>query len=115
MQAFDNFHRDSDMAKSGFGRTRYTVGIDGNHAEIVKTYEAAYFQVIDYTGVGHGHPDIGIAFGRHIYRLREIKLPDEELSDAQITFWNNWRGPPLQIIRSIDEALHDIAQLGMRR
>ena len=111
MAAFDQLHGDAMSKPSGFGRTRYTAGVDANHAEIVKTYESAYFQVIDYTRVGGGHPDIGINFGRRVSRLREIKLPGEELSDVQVTFWNNWRGAPLKIIRSIEEALEDIQAL----
>ncbi len=105
-----------DVSKSIGSRNRYTAGVDANHAEIVKVYEQAYFQVIDYTRIGRGHPDIGIAFGRHLFRLREIKLPGEGLSDEQSTFWTNWRGPPLKIVSSIEEVMVDIRELmGPRR
>jgi hypothetical protein len=110
MAAFDQLHGDP-MGKSGFNRTKYSVGRDANHDEIVKVYESAYIQVIDYTRVGSGHPDIGIVNKLFGQRLREIKMPGEDLESNQKTWWANWRGPPLKIIHSRDEALADLAEL----
>lgn len=100
------------MSKSsGFGRTRHTVGLDANHQEIVMAYQSLYVQVIDYTMVGHGHPDIGIVGRQFGMRLREIKLPGATLELNQELFWKNWRGPRLKIITTPDEAYDDVAEL----
>lgn len=110
MAAFDQLHGDP-MSKSGFNRTKYSVGRDANHDEIVNVYEAAFFQVIDYTRVGSGHPDIGVSWQKRGFRLREIKMPGEPLEANQLTWWDNWRGPALKIISSVEEALADITDL----
>jgi hypothetical protein len=110
--AFHNFYSEPDMKKSsGFGRTRHTVGLDANHAEIVAAYESLYIQVIDYTMVGAGHPDIGIVGRQFGQRLREIKVPGAALEANQETFWKNWRGYTLKIITTVDEAYDDVHEL----
>jgi hypothetical protein len=111
LAAFNNFYSEPDMSKSIGSRNRYTVGLDANHAEIVKAYESLYVQVIDYTMVGSGHPDIGLASRMFGQRLREIKIPGGSLDPAQVTFWKNWRGPELKIITSVEEAVADVAAL----
>jgi hypothetical protein len=113
MAAFDQLHGDP-MSNSIGSRNRYTVGRDANHAEIVAAYESVYVQVIDYTMVGSGHPDIGIVSRKFGMRLREIKMPGEDLMPNQATFFLTWRGPALKIIRTVDEAYADVAALNFR-
>jgi hypothetical protein len=113
MAAYHQLHGEP-MSKSIGTRNRYTVGRDANHEQIVAAYEAQYTQVIDYTMVGHGHPDIGIVGRGFGMRLREIKMPGEDLMENQSTFFANWRGPPIKIIRTVEDAYADIAELNRR-
>jgi len=89
-------------------RASYTVGVDQNHAQIAQVYKSAYFTVIDYTRMGGGHPDVGIAFGHRIHVLREFKIPGEDLSAVQKHFAALYRGPKILVIHGPEEALADI-------
>lgn len=80
---------------------------DANHAEIVKRYEQQYCNVIDLSKVGFGCPDILIALGRRCF-LREIKTEDGELEPSQIRFASVWRGPKIEVIRTLDEVDLDV-------
>jgi hypothetical protein len=86
---------------------------DANQAEIVKAYESVYAGVIDMHEVGFGFPDVLIHLSGWC-GLREIKTADGELNDAQKRFMRDWKGPKIEIIRSVDDVIADVTRIRKR-
>lgn len=82
---------------------------DGNHKVITQALEDAGYQVIDTSGVGPnaipGWPDIEVVTKTTCIGVKiEIKMPGEELSEAEEKFHAKYTGP-LGIAYSADEAI----------
>lgn len=85
-------------------RNPYAKQVDANQPEIKEVFLKHGFSVFDTKNVGQGFPDL--ILGRRGYTwLAEIKMPKGELNERQIKFHNEWKGCPIAIIRSVEEAL----------
>jgi Holliday junction resolvase len=77
---------------------------DANHREIALALKAAGCFVFDAARVGGGFPDLVVGRNRQTFLL-EIKAPHGNRTPTQIEFHARWRGGPLHVVRSVEEAL----------
>lgn len=77
--------------------------VDGNQAEIVQALRKAGATVYCAHAVGHGFPDLVIAFRERVL-LAEVKMPKGKLTSAERKWHAEWP-IPVPILRSIDDAL----------
>lgn len=75
---------------------------DANERLIVEALRAAGASVEFLSG--KGAPDLLVAKGRYMY-VMEVKGPKGELTQDQIKWRANWRGPIPHTVRSVDDAL----------
>lgn len=87
--------------------TAYRVATDHNQAEIVAALRDAGHQVVTLHGVGGGFPDLIVARGGRCW-LVEVKTRGGRLTPAQVKFFEQWQGPPIRIVRTVDEALEAV-------
>lgn len=66
--------------------------------------------VFDAADVGGGFPDLVVGYKGRTY-LFEVKGPQGRMSESQETFRGRWRGGPLIVVKTREEAL---AVLGIR-
>lgn len=90
------------------------VNRDRNHAEIVRALESLGCSVRDTAAVGGGFPDLVVGMmGRNF--LVEVKNPDTTygksgLNEAQTVFAEQWRGHPVSVISTVQEAVSWVNQ-----
>jgi hypothetical protein len=89
---------------------------DANHAPIVRALEGIGCTVLDLSSVGGGCPDVAVGRGGVTYLL-EIKRPlgprggsheHQTLKPHQAEWHARWRGGPVCVVRSVDEALRAV-------
>lgn len=83
---------------------------DTNHRSIAAGLRAAGCSVCDMAAVGDGFPDLVVGRGGRTYLL-EIKAEAGRPTEAQIDFIAHWRGGPLSVVRSLDEALRIVGAM----
>jgi Holliday junction resolvase len=86
---------------------------DANHNEIVKILEAGGVVVKDMSTQGRGFPDI-LAWHLDAWYLIEIKNPKTDygrkgLNKNQVDFLKDWKGGPVFIMRTNEEANNFVA------
>lgn len=86
---------------------------DANHADVTQWYEQMFCNVIDYSHVGFGHPDLGIACAGR-FELSEVKTEDGELNAAQKRFHRDWRGPKIPIVRTREDVIAHVQDIRRR-
>lgn len=79
---------------------------DRNAVEIVSALRAAGCTVrfIEFQHQQAGCPDLLVGRAGQMWLL-EVKVKGGRLSDAQKRFAAEWQGPPIAVVRTIDEAL----------
>jgi hypothetical protein len=77
---------------------------DGNHTEIVRALRAAGISVQETHRVGSGFPDLVWGF-RQVTGLLELKMPGAELEAHQSDWHAAWRGSPVLVARTPEEAV----------
>ena len=83
---------------------------DANQTEIVNALRAIGCSVAITSGAGNGLPDLIVGF-RGVNLLLELKdgnkVPSaKKLTEAEQYFVSNWKGHPVQIIESPEEAVN---------
>lgn len=83
---------------------RRAAKVDDTQGDIVDALRKGGASVQILSAVGKGCPDllVGAAFRNW---LVEVKSEGGELTDDQVTFVTEWRGQPVAIIRSAEEAI----------
>lgn len=88
---------------------------DGNHSEVVGALRACGASVHAIESVEAGLPDLLVGlFG--LTELVEVKdgskaKSAQRLSDAQVRWHTSWRGRPVTVVRSVDDALALVAKM----
>lgn len=91
---------------------RYFAQRDGNERPIIEALEAQGFHVAQISGVGV--PDLLVSkqfastwpgCATRLCWLVEVKMPKGKYKPAQIAFQEQWQGPPIITLRSVDDAL----------
>lgn len=91
---------------------RRAARVDANHREVVRALESTGCYVQSLAAVGCGVPDILV--GRAgVMVLMEIKdgrkaPSDRRLTADQVRWHAEWRGPPVCVVLSVDDALRAI-------
>jgi hypothetical protein len=82
---------------------------DNNQAEIVRTLKAVGATVLDLSMVGGGCPDLLVGFCGEDHKI-EIKNPDArgKLRTSQIIFQEFWKGKPVKVVETPEQALNAI-------
>ena len=75
---------------------------DGNEAAIVDALRAQGFNVERMSGVGL--PDLLLSKGGQMW-VAEVKMPKGRFKPAQVAFKARWTGPPILVLRTIEDAL----------
>lgn len=93
----------------------HRISRDANHALIVRTLEAVGCSVLDLSAVGGGCPDLCVGY-RGVTHLFEIKSSaagrdrhNRKDQQHQADWHTAWRGRPVVIVRSEDDALLALA------
>lgn len=85
---------------------------DSNHALIVETIKKLGGAVLDLSQLGRGVPDLAVLTRAGI-QLVEIKSPNcqygKDLSESQKKWADDWRGTPVYIVRTLDDAINLIS------
>lgn len=95
---------------------RYAARTDGNSSEIVSTLRALGAEWFDMSRVAQwipGFPD-GMAVIMGQTYLVELKQPNGRLTEDQISFMTAWRGQPIAILKSAQEAAAWVQQVRKR-
>ena len=88
----------------------YARKVDGNQQAIVTALRQVGASVIHLHTVGHGCPDLLVGY-RGVNHLIEIKADNGRMTQAQLALHGAWRGAPVIIVRSVDEALQAIGAI----
>lgn len=93
---------------------------DRNQAEIIAALRGAGATVVDLSATGGGVPDLLVGRGRVTFLL-EVKRPERSANESrpatvarQQRFRDTWRGGPVRVVRSVDEALAVVLGLTLR-
>lgn len=86
---------------------RYAAKVDANQAEIVDALRQVGASVYPTFRVGHGFPDIVCGFGNQTFFL-EVKTEQGKLTPDEAEFIDDWRGRPVAIVRTPEDALRAI-------
>lgn len=94
---------------------RRAAAVDGNQPDIVRALRAVGATVQHIHQVGHGCPDLLVGYRRQTFLL-EVKDPTKPPSKQALTedetAWHAiWRGLPVSIVHSPEEALKAIGAL----
>lgn len=76
---------------------------DSTHAEIRDELRALGASVVDLGDVGRNIPDLLVGFCDRDYKV-EAKSAKGEQSDGQSEFARTWRGSPVVVLRSREQA-----------
>lgn len=82
------------MKRQAFAKRR-----DANEAGIVKVMRGMGATVMFLDNF-----DLLVGFQGRDYKI-EVKMPKGKLEPSQVDLIKNWRGTPLHIVRSVDEAI----------
>lgn len=88
---------------------RYAARRDTNHAEIRDGLRECGFTVFDAGSVGGDLPDL-ICGAHGTTFLFEVKSAGGKVSDGQSRFAENWRGGPVHVVYTLEQALGHIAR-----
>lgn len=92
------------VAPVGVNMPRYAARRDTTHADIRDGLRKAGFSVFDAGGVGGDFPDLVV--GAHGFTFMfEAKSPNGKPSDGQSRFAADWRGGPIAVVYSLEQAL----------
>jgi hypothetical protein len=103
--------------RAGFAAVRakalYGLKKDANHNEVVRTLKKCGIATMDTSGLGCGFPDLIVTVKGQIH-LVDIKNPNTSygrrgLNDLQKEFADNWQGPPIYLIYSMDDVASLVA------
>ena len=87
---------------------KYARNVDLNQSEIVRGLRDLDFQVVLMHTVGGGFPDIICCRGGEAFFV-EIKGKRGKLNALQRRFHQEWRGPPIIVVRSLPEAIEALS------
>ena len=76
---------------------------DASHPEIQRELEQLGASVVDTSKLGDDFPDMVVGFCRQTF-LIEAKSAKGDLSDGQSEFARDWRGSPVVVLRSREQA-----------
>jgi Holliday junction resolvase len=85
------------------GNARLNARRDANERPIIDALKAQGFHVTRINGTGV--PDLLISKRPDFVRLVEVKMPKGRYEKAQLAFREQWQGPPIITLRSVDDAL----------
>jgi hypothetical protein len=80
---------------------------DGNQAEIVAALRRIGVSVTETHRVGGGFPDLVVGY-RGATGLLELKLPGRDLEPHQRDWHAAWRGAPVLVARTVEEAIAEL-------
>jgi len=83
---------------------------DSNHDELVQVYESLHCGVIDTHEMGFGFPDLLLHFSGYCAPV-EVKSDDGVLQPSQIRFMRDWKGPPIEIVRNLDDVAAHVQRI----
>lgn len=88
---------------------RFAKKTDANHAEIRDGLRALGWDVYDFSGIGGGLPDLGVALVPGVPHFIEIKDGDKPLSAQKLTKkqeeWHSFAWQMTSRVTSLDEAI----------
>ncbi len=91
---------------------------DENQADIIGAYLALGCSVVDAHAIGGGFPDlvVGVAapYGR-VTELVEVKTATGRLEQSQERFIRDWRGSPVVVVRSREDAAAHVQSVRRRK
>lgn len=90
------------MSPSRHGAGRFNAKRDANEPIVVQALEAQGFNVVRISG--RGVPDLVITKGGQAW-FCEVKMPKGKLNAHQQQFKARWTGPPILVLRTIEDAL----------
>jgi hypothetical protein len=91
---------------------RRRAAVDANQPEIVSALRHAGAQVIHIHTVGKGCPDLIVAHRgtTYLFEVKDGSKPPSRraLTEDEFALHTTWRGGPLVVVSSVDEALEAI-------
>jgi hypothetical protein len=83
---------------------------DANHGEIAEAFTSVGCAVADTSAAGFGFPDIVLGLIGQTH-LVEVKDTDGRLSASQQRFMRDWRGGPILVVQTVDEAIAHVQRI----
>ncbi len=90
--------------------------VDGSHRRVVEAFEFAGCSVAVIQSPKAGLPDlvIGVSGATHLIEVKNpTTLKKDALKPKQVAFAEKWRGSPIHVVRSQQEAWELVALLRM--
>lgn len=86
---------------------------DANQSAIVAVLREVGATVVDLSAVGKGCPDLLVGFRgvSYLLEVKNVKGRNKTTADQDV-FYAWWRGAPVTIVRTADEALQAIGATG---
>ncbi len=89
---------------------------DSNHGSVVNAFQCAGATWLNIEGSTPGAPDGALGVSGHTYLVEiknDTKLKKDQPKPAQVAFAQKWRGSPVHLVRSPQEAWQLVALLRM--
>jgi hypothetical protein len=85
---------------------------DANQASIIAVLREVGATVVDLSAVGKGVPDLLVGFrgATYLLEVKNVKGKNKTTPDQDV-FYAWWRGGPVHIVRTADEALSAIGAI----
>lgn len=91
---------------------RRAANVDANHRAIVEALRDVGCSVASLAGVGDGAPDLLVGIRKETFLLEVkdgTKKPSaQRLRESQAMWHAEWKGRPVIVVRSVDEALRAV-------
>lgn len=88
---------------------RLRARVDNNHKQIVEALRKCGFSVVSLHQVGKGVPDLLVGKGGSTW-IVELKSKGGKLGDDQKKFIEEWRGSPVVVAYTFEEALASLTK-----
>lgn len=82
--------------------------VDRNHPEIVDALREVGASVVSLAAVGGGVPDLAVGYRGRTFLLEVKHAREGRVLPGQADWHASWRGRPVDIVRSVEEALRAI-------
>lgn len=90
---------------------RHAKRVDANHDAIKRAFRACGYKVHDFSGVGHGCPDLAVEKGQSVFWVEikdGAKVPSKQKLTGKETLWHELlkrAGMSVRIVTSLDDVI----------
>tara|TARA_Y100000590_G_scaffold20974_2_gene24394 strand:+ start:7899 stop:8180 length:282 start_codon:yes stop_codon:yes gene_type:complete len=88
---------------------KYARKVDDNQAEIVAALRRGNHQVVTMNTLPAGFPDLIVCRAGYCHFVEVKAIKGGRITPAQYDFHQDWQGPPIKVVKTIDEAFEAVS------